>query len=1169
MRATLRAGILAVGFAAAAESVLAQSPPAHEVTATPGSHPRLILSAAEVDAARAKVNAAGTWSNSLFTATVGATIPYDLSGPTDVPEFWNALRASQPMLALLAAGPADRQNWARSAINLSLAAIRQFDPPYPDNTYGYPEWYGRFLYRFIALTYDSAYDQMTAAERTEFQNEMLRIAAWIASGGFDRDPNNHNIVLGVGLELTALAIDGDVSGAPRAIVDEPVVRTSTTPSGDFLAFRSGCSSLSAAATPGGAALWFDGVDFDVVWIRKDANTWDSGRAIVWRAGHGPAAGQTYYASYTFTPDFPSWKDRPRLAFQRNLDHIWADGASMAGVFYGDWTMAWMLDAFEAIRRTTGFDFAQHPAVRDAVLWHPSELIAPAPGSGNILRVNNRNDGGYDDLDDTAGAGAPTYWTWVMARYPNDPGGRNKVAYWLLQHSDRWTFGARWREALWVDDAFSGPPPLAPAPPLTLPLSRFFAGHNLANFRTGPWDGPAGDWSLFSFVAGPFSLSEHNHADRGSFTFHALGEDFAIDSGYAFSNGTWDSTPGHNYILVTHPLYNGGTCSPSSTTDRQDYQGGAEIRSRVLSSAFDAVDADLRKTYIPTANLPFDGPPPCWPVRTADRSVVFLKRAGRAPFAIVSDSLDVDGSPHPATWLMHTGAGNAIAINGTTARLTGARTGATLDVYVAAAATPTLTQDSVTSPDPGVGTHPRLLAGATAPNARFLAILVPEKAGEAAPLAVQTVGAADDLLVTVTGGGLVDTIVQNRTTGAVVSVSGIETDGSLAVVRSDSTGAVLAWLVQNATYLKRSGVDLWRAVAPAGARGSAAYDGTSLSVTADDVTEFRALAQNSTTFEGPNGTMTGARSGGQLHWAGSRRLLDTTPAGVDAFADDFSNNVTPDWVDYPLWSKFVRVASGELCAQGSVYPVEMVSHTKRTYGPLRADTFQAPRSVFGDATQSGEFTVESAPAGTKVVIMGRVVDRSVDNVPYVLPWPLTVDQDYVKVEIPVDSGGTTNVWARRGGGGAADRLLCSGPGGTTSGQKHAYALSIQGSTVTFALDGTPVCSATDATGTVPPAGYFQWVVAQSAHIHFDDVRVSLPGTTYACTGDADCDDGLYCTQDHCNTATHACEHPPLVCDNPSPYCYDATCNESTDSCDLTPGPNFDIPWRCGAHWCICG
>jgi hypothetical protein len=1146
---------------------------AHEVSPSPGAHPRLMLTVAEVAAARAKVNAPNTLSNFLYTQTLNNTFPTDLNGPTVLPSFREALDATQPMLALLAQNEPDREMWARSAINMSLKVIRTFDPPYPETDSGYPEWYGRFLYRFVALTYDATYDRMTPAERVEFQDEMLRIIALITSAGFERSPNNHSVVFGVGAALNAYALDNDDGiAAPRFIVDEPVVRTTTTPVGDLFKFRSGCSSVRAAAAAGSPAIWFEGVDFDVPWIGAKAGTnFNYGRAVVWRPGKGPPAGATYYLSYTFTPDFASWKDRTRLAFQRNLDHIWSDGPSAAGVFYGSWTMAWMLDTFEAIRRTTGFDFAQHPAVREAVLWHPTELIAPVSGATGILNANNRNDSNYNDLDNSTGAGAPTYWTWVQSRYPADPGNRDKVAYWLLQHSNRWWLPnwARtgfWREALWVNDAFSGPPPLAPAPPLTLPLSRFFSGHNLANFRTGPWDGPVNDWSLFSFVAGPPSLPEHLQADRGSFTFHTLGEDFAIDTGYAFDS-TWASTRGHNYVLTSRPVFAAGTCNVLYNDESQDILGGAGIRSRVISAAYDAVDADLRKSYVNTADLPFVGSPACWPVGKADRAVVLVKRPGRAPFAIVSDSHDVDGTSRLATWQLHTGPGNTISINGKTARVTGNLTGATLDVKMEATAALTLSQELTAPPHPGVGQHPRLLARATASDARFFALLVPEKQSEPSPLAVTTTDGGSHVLGTVVGGGLTDTIVQNRT-ASVVTVAGLSTDGSLAVVRTNGSGTVVAWLVHNATFLSRSGSDLWRVNAPTATRGSAAYDGAALSVTADDATEFRAWAPGATGFEGPNGTQSAPGVAGALHWTGTHRLLDTSPPGADALTETFTSNVVGQWVDFPLHTKFNRVVSGEYCVQSTVYPSEFVSHTKRTYFPMRADQYQAPRGIFGDATQTGKFTVHAPATNTKVVIMGRVVDRALEGVPYVLPWPLVVDQDYVKVEIDVGSTGGVALKARKGGGAATDLTLWTGGTPVTAGQSYTYSLSAQGNTITFKLNGSQVFSVTDTTGTVSNAGYFQWQVAQNQHVHFDDVHVVLPGQTYACTTDAECDDGLFCTQDVCNATSHTCSHPPLQCPNYEPECLVPVCDEENNWCTTEPIDPPPPPWPCGMAWCMC-
>ena len=70
----------------------------------------------------------------------------------------------------------------------------------------------------------------------------------------------------------------------------------------------------------------------------------------------------------------------------------------------------------------------------------------------------------------------------------------------------------------------------------------------------------------------------------------------------------------------------------------------------------------------------------------------------------------------------------------------------------------------------------------------------------------------------------------------------------------------------------------------------------------------------------------------------------------------------------------------------------------------------------------------------------------------------------------------------------------------------------------------------------------------------------------CVSAADCNDGLFCTQDVCTNGL--CSHPPISCTSPEPYCYTASCDESADQCALTPTPNFDVPFPCGNHWCLC-
>src|SRR5262249_21385974 len=160
------------------------------------------------------------------------------------------------------------------------------------------------------------------------------------------------------------------------------------------------------------------------------------------------------------------------------------------------------------------------------------------------------------------------------------------------------------------------------------------------------------------------------------------------------------------------------------------------------------------------------------------------------------------------------------------------------------------------------------------------------------------------------------------------------------------------------------------------------------------------------------------------------------------------------------------------------------------------------NLYGDAVQSGELTVQPGSGGGSVWILGRVVDHSIDGVPYALPWPKMVDQDYVKVDLPIGASGTATVKVRNIGLGGVEQTLCSGSGSAPAGQAVSYDLSIQGSTVALSLNGALVCSATDTSGAIPAAGYFEWQVARLEHVHFDDVRVTLPGSTYACTEDAE-------------------------------------------------------------------
>lgn len=1082
MRKNIRASTAAlVPGALALAAVLAGPAPARgePVGAAAAGHPRLLLSEAELPARRAKVAEPGTVSKYLFDKAVSRT-----PTGTQIPDKEKAMDANTPAFAILAPTQALRDTWASRAIASSLNAINAYEPAYPVETNAYTYWRARALYRYIALTYDCCHDRMTDPQRAAFQEEMMKICSLMWVTADEKSPGNHQIVDAVALGLTAMALEGDVPVAPRTYADVPAVRKASPWAGELLPHRSSFSMVRVGRVPG-ESFYVEGKDgdYEVKWLADPADVANQGFGIVWKAGKGPSAGTTYYATYSFTPDIPLWKDRARSLAQRNLDLTWADGASQAGVGYGGWTLWWMVDLFEALRRNDAFDFSAHPNVREAVRWLPSEMIPGTPYWA--LRCNNRNDGFDTDLDNVTRY--QPYLCWLQSRFAGDPEGRDALARWILARSDKWTNFTSWREAVWA----AGPWPIPAQPEPAIPLSRVFRGHGLANLRTGAWDGPTADWSLLSFTGGPATGMEHDQTDKGSFTFHACGEELAIDSGYAMGDRASDATAAHNYLLID----GAGQPGPWDTS--------ADFRVGLLSSWCDAVHTDLRRSFLNTQlwTDPAYKDPAAWPVRRADRHVLFLKRAGRAPFAVVSDLVDKNGTARGYDWLLHTRTGNAVSISGTTATVTGANGLGTMKVFLSGAATPVLTQD-VWAPAAGSGLdpHPRLKARVSAVDPQFLAVLVPEKVGEPDPLAVSTAQGAGWASATVTGGGLTDTVVQNRMALlASVAAGDLETDGAVAAVRTDAAGGILGWSILGGTTLRWRGQILWSVQSPSGARGSAAFDGASLSVVADEATALWAHAPGLSSFAFRDWTLPGTRSGNLLIWNGTRRMLDTPPAGIFALSEDFSSSVAPFWHPHFLGkSQYARVEGGAFRSSGR--RKEWISFTRRAsyhqnvepqQRAHRADVSPWPRTRFRDAALTGTFTIQSFTAGNVLGICARTRDVS-----YPASWTtvpgseMGIDQEVVRVTINPQNGLLTLQKRMEGG---VYTTLAQSTAPVPVGTPHAYVLEAAGSRIRFALDGVDRIDFTDG-GAFPAEGYLQWEVPQGMDVRLDDVKVALPGAT---------------------------------------------------------------------------
>ena len=1025
----------------------------HEKTAAPGAHPRLVVSPEEVEGLRAKVNAPGSLSAFLWSKVVKEAPTF-----AGIPDFWPAVHASAPVMALLCEKEEDRKKLARVAIDSALACIREWEPPYPNE----PEWLGRFIYRYIALTYDCCYSAMTDAERTQFRDEIEKICALVASGGPEGTTNNHAIAFATGMLLGALAIEGDDPAVARTYADVEVKRGALMPEGDFLPHRSSTEIQKVGRKPGGSEF-VQGKDWDRKWMRHPTAHQQEGYGVFWvKGGQAPAEGETYYVTYQFVPDIPAWKDSARSAIQRNLDQTWGDGASTAGPMYGPWTINWMLDDFEAMRRCMGIDFARHPNARDAVLWLPTELLATDKPQ---LRANNHNDANYEQLDGMVRSGP--LLAWVQTRFKGDAGKRDLVGAWLMSRSEAWIQWAAWREAIWCRDDLLGPPPFKCPTKLDLPLSKFFRGFNLSNFRTGDWDGDMNDWSLFSLVGGPFVGPEHDQTDKGSFTFYALGEDFAIDSGYAQGDVKSDASAAHNLVLIDGK----GQPGPWGTT--------AFVRAHFLSGTFDATHADLKTTWLNAQGwgAPKDAKPAMWPVRAADRWAMFMKLAGRAPYAVVADSIDKDGADHDFEWLLHTQEGNRIAIDGGRVTITGRRGKGTLAVHLLCAGTPELRQDSIEGHE--FPAHPRLILKTKTKNPCFFALLVPEKTGETAPLVVKQAPGDGCLTATVTFGTSQDAIVFNP--GLLpVKALGLETDAALAAVRTGDKGSIAGWIVFDATVLKLNGKTLWQSAKPRGVRGSACFDGKTLAVDAPDATDFKALAPGAKDFASGDVTLPGTASTDWLTWTGKRPLRDTLPAGIPALSEDFTDACAPYFFVWPRGKvRCARPVDGEFCLPG--LRAEWVSWTRRTYTPFRADVIQWPRTIYADSILRGDATLLDRRPGTVWRIQTRVSDRT-----YGEDW-VPLDQDFVQVEVNLDK--SEAVLSMKVDG----KVVPLGTGKTgpiIKGKKLAFELSLQGNVAKFSLGGAVKVQATDKSGKLPASGYFQFEGAEGLHLHLDNLRVTI-------------------------------------------------------------------------------
>jgi len=303
------------------------------------------------------------------------------------------------------------------------------------------------------------------------------------------------------------------------------------------------------------------------------------------------------------------------------------GAFFEGPAYGSASVHNLCPLAFALARGGDRELVEHPALALMVEGLVYEIV---PGTG---RLNPLND---------CGDAVNVSWLPLVAAEQ-----RQGTAQWVwrrvqgLSHDGSPPAGIDWTTAvtrylLYYD------PSVAPVSPdqTGLPRTRHFRQRGLVDVRSG-WQR---DDFFLSFLCDVFPAGGHRQADRNHFSLHALGESFAIDSGYSLERLP-DTTEvlrlgalgeAHNLPLVHGEMQQRGQVT------------GDGIRRAELDAPIPYVESEAGESY-PSA-------------RRFTRRLVCLPGSESAPSgAIVADLLtfSLSESRPMLSWLLHTCTGNRV------------------------------------------------------------------------------------------------------------------------------------------------------------------------------------------------------------------------------------------------------------------------------------------------------------------------------------------------------------------------------------------------------------------------------------------------------------------------------------------------------------------------------
>ena len=420
-----------------------------------------------------------------------------------------------------------------------------------------------------------------------------------------------------------------------------------------------------------------------------------------------------------------------------------DGAFYEGPAYGGATVHFMAPFVLALARCGDREVVDHEAWQLFVHGLVHELI-PSTGRPNIL--NDCTDQFHVE------------WLALVAAEQ-----KSGLAQWLWQSIDKPpSDGSLWQapDYAWGDTVtrylLYYDPSIAPIPPETsdIPKKKHFRNRGLVDIRSG-WKQ---DDFFLSFLCDVFPAGGHRQADRNQFALHALGESFAIDSGYALEplSGTTEVLrlgalgEAHNLPLVHGEMQHRGQVTEDG------------IRHLDLDTDFPYIESEAGQSYNCATRF--------------TRRVLCLPGEDGAPQAlIVSDRFLFHNLERALlSWLLHTHPENQVERQRTRFTLIGAKQGNRCDVQIV-------------TPWPGrwkeetFFDHPRLRYDWFWDPLFCIVALVPYRAGEPAPEIV-TQGSADGCALAIHWGNTTDTIL---TAGPekTVEFQNIRTSAEFAHVRT--------------------------------------------------------------------------------------------------------------------------------------------------------------------------------------------------------------------------------------------------------------------------------------------------------------------------------------------------------------------------------------------------